>query len=97
MNTGRARRAPAALWRAGRRVLVAALPGHPPTTVGGSGALVWRHLADWTDVTALAAALAAETGADPATVERDLMALVDALEPLGLVEREAGAAGEGAP
>ena len=45
----------------------------------------------------LAAALAAETGADPATVERDLMALVDALEPLGLVEREAGAAGEGAP
>lgn len=94
MSTARVRRAPDALWRAGRRVLVAALPGHPPTTVAGSGALVWRHLAAWTDVHELAATLAGETGADAATIERDVLALVDALLPLGLVERQP-AVGEG--
>lgn len=88
MTAGLVRRAPDALWRAGRRVLVAALPGHPPTTVSGSGALVWQHLADWTDVHELAATLAAETGADPATVEHDVHALLDALQPLGLVETQ---------
>lgn len=73
---------------------MAALPGHPPTTVAGSGALVWRHLAAWTGVHELAATLAGETGADAATIERDVLALVDALLPLGLVERQP-AVGEG--
>jgi len=79
-------RSPRAIWRATRQLLVAAVPPHPPTRIGGSAALVWAHLAEPVTVDALVARLADDAAAAPEVVRADVLALLAQLEPLGLLE-----------
>lgn len=83
----RYRRSPAAIWRASAAVLVAAVPPHAPTRMSGSAPLVWRHLESPIGLDELAAVLSSQTGGDEVAIRTDLQVLVDALVPLGLVER----------
>ncbi|MEQ1701405.1 MAG: PqqD family protein [Ilumatobacteraceae bacterium] len=85
--SARYRRSPAAIWRASERVLVAAVSPNPPTRMAGSAPLVWRHLAVGIELDELADRLSVETGSDPEVIRADVASLLDALIPLGLVER----------
>lgn len=85
--TARYRRSPAAIWRASERLLVAAVPPQAPTRMSGSAALVWRHLDTVVDLDELTGRLSSATGGDPALIRADVEGLLEALVPLGLVER----------
>lgn len=84
--TGRVRRSPRAIWRASSQVLVAAVPPRSPTRVGGSAALVWRHLQEPVTLDELCELVAADAGVPTERVHADVVALIDQLLPLELVE-----------
>lgn len=79
-------RAHRAVWRASGSFLVASVPPAAPTTIGGSAAQVWHALAEPTTLDDLAARLAAASGASHEQVHADVVALIERLLPLGLVE-----------
>lgn len=80
------RRAPAAVWRASRQFLVAAVPPAPPTRVSGSASLVWAHLAEPVTIDDLVAQLNAVVDAPAEQLRANVEALLAQLQPLGLVE-----------
>lgn len=86
MSDVRYRRSPHAVWRASASFLVAAVPPHPPTRVGGSASAVWALLAEPSSVDDVVQLLVAATGAPRDQVHSDVAALVADLLPLGLVE-----------
>jgi len=79
-------RSPRAIWRATHQLLVAAVPPHPPTRIGGSAALVWAQLAEPVTVDEMVARLVVKVGAAAEVVRADVLALLAQLEPLGLLE-----------
>ena len=86
MTATRYRRHPSAIWRATRSFLVAALPPAPPSRVVGSAAAIWNALEAPRTLDDVVDDLVVATGAERATISRDVTALVGELVHLGLVE-----------
>ena len=79
-------RSSCAVWRASERFLVAAVPPARPRSITGSAALVWAFLADPVSVDELVVRLADATEFDEHTIRADVVALLDQLVTLGLVD-----------
>ena len=58
-----------------------------PLTLAGTGAGLWDLLAEPTSTDDLVDALAARYGAEPSTVEVDLVPVLAELEAIGAIER----------
>jgi hypothetical protein len=83
----RLRRGEHVLWRRSLdAVLLLPVGAAEPVTLAGTGPEVWELLAAPASVPELARKLAARYDADPATVETDLVALLDRLGALGAIE-----------
>lgn len=86
MTDRRYRRHPAAIWRATARFLVVAVPPSPPTRVVGSAGAVWHALDTPKRVSDVVTELGEMTTSDHGEVARDVLALLEELVALGLVE-----------
>jgi hypothetical protein len=75
------------LWRRSLDAVILLPAGATePVTLAGSGPAVWELLTAPVSVSELARELAARYAADPATVEADVVALLDRLRTLGVIE-----------
>jgi hypothetical protein len=74
------------LWRAAPSLVVLLAPGAAAAAaLRGPGAALWEALEQPATVAELASRLAGPFAVDPATVERDILSLVDELVELGAV------------
>lgn len=79
-------RAGETLWRRSLDAVVLMPPGAAePLTLVGTGAALWDLLEAPSSTDALVAALADRFGADPGTVEADLLPVLDQLAELGAI------------
>jgi hypothetical protein len=81
------RRCPEVLWRRSLDAVVLLPPdADDPVALPGTGAAVWDLLAEPVTLPDLVATLTDAYGGDPATIEHDVVALLDRLETLGAVD-----------
>lgn len=82
------RRCPEVLWRRSLEAVVLLPPGlAEPVTLAGSGPALWELLVEPGTVAQLATVLARDHDADPATIESDIVPVIERLADIGAVER----------
>jgi hypothetical protein len=76
------------LWRRSLDAVVLLPPGlDEPVTLAGSGPALWELLVEPGTVGQLATVLAREHDADPATIEADIVPVIERLAAIGAVEQ----------